>query len=87
MQGRVAAAFGDALEAPPQRLVAAWPLEQPSRERPVIKARAANDNGQPAARGNATDHRGGVARVARSRVLLRGIDDVGTLSVPMSKPR
>jgi hypothetical protein len=58
------------LQTPPQRFVPRGPFEQPSRQRAVIEARAADQNGKPPAGGDSADHRRSFARVAGRRVLV-----------------
>ncbi len=67
---------GNPLQPAPERLVAARPLEQTSRQRAVIKARPPDQDRQPAATRDIPNHRGRLTCVAGSGVFLRGFDDV-----------
>jgi hypothetical protein len=76
VQDRVATARRHALQAFPQRVVAARPFEQSAGQRAVIETRTADEDGKPSARGDLTNDRGRIAAIARRGILFGGFDDV-----------
>ena len=88
-----------ALEPLAHRRVGAGSRKEPAHERPIVEAGAADDDRPVAARIDVLDGRHRIAHVSRRRVLIGRLDDVdhvmrdaaslgiGTLSVPISKPR
>ncbi len=76
MQKPDAASLRNRFEADAERRVPRRTRKQSARERPVIKAGAANDNRELSAAVDVADGRRGVARVLGGGVLARGIGNI-----------
>ena len=67
---------GNPHQAGPQRGVASRSGKESAGERAIVESRAADEDRQPAARGDVANHRRGLARIAGGRIFLQWIGDV-----------